>query len=107
MDKNLYSLLLVFVMALVTYLIRVAPFVFFRKKIKSRFIRSFLYYVPYAVLVAMTFPTVFSVTGNYVTSIAGTAVAIIASLNKKTMMVVVALLAVVAVLVAEGVLTLI
>ena len=38
------------VMAVVTYLIRALPFAFFRKKIKSQFIKSFLYYVPYAVL---------------------------------------------------------
>ena len=44
------------VMALVTYLIRMLPLVIFRKKIENRFIRSFLYYIPYAVLAAMTFP---------------------------------------------------
>ncbi|MBR6737568.1 MAG: AzlD domain-containing protein [Clostridia bacterium] len=104
MDKTLYSLILVAVMAIVTYIIRVTPFVFFRKKIKSRFIKSFLYYVPYAVLIAMTFPTVFSVTGNAITSIVGTVVAIVSALNKKTMMVVVALLAVIAVLLSEGIL---
>ena len=48
------------VMAGVTYLVRMLPMVIFRKKIKSRFIRSFLYYIPYAVLAAMTFPAVFS-----------------------------------------------
>ena len=42
------------VMALVTYLIRMLPFTLFRRKINSRFIRSFLYYIPYAVLAAMT-----------------------------------------------------
>lgn len=47
------------VMALVTYLIRMLPLVIFRKKIENRFIRSFLYYIPYAVLAAMTFPAVF------------------------------------------------
>ena len=40
------------VMALVTYLIRMLPLVIFRKKIENRFIRSFLYYIPYAVLAA-------------------------------------------------------
>ena len=44
------------VMALVTYLIRMLPLVIFHKKIENRFIRSFLYYIPYAVLAAMTFP---------------------------------------------------
>lgn len=52
--------LYVLVMALVTYLIRMIPFTLIRKKIKSRFFKSFLYYMPYAVLSAMTFPAVLS-----------------------------------------------
>jgi branched-subunit amino acid transport protein len=48
----------------VTYLTRVAPLVIFRKKIQSRFIRSFLYYIPYAVLAAMTFPAALYATGH-------------------------------------------
>ena len=63
------------VMAGVTYLIRMIPFAFFGKKIKSRFFRSFLYYIPYAVLSAMTLPAIFYSTGNIYTAIAGTAVA--------------------------------
>ena len=47
------------VMAGVTYLVRMLPFVIFRKKIKSRFVKDFLYYVPYAVLGAMTIPAAF------------------------------------------------
>ena len=47
------------VMSLTTYLIRVIPMVVFRKKITNRFVQSFLYYVPYAVLACMTFPSVF------------------------------------------------
>lgn len=47
------------VMAGVTYLIRMIPFTLFKKKIKSRFIQSVLYYIPYAVLSAMTFPAIF------------------------------------------------
>ncbi|MBQ4465689.1 MAG: AzlD domain-containing protein [Oscillospiraceae bacterium] len=65
------------VMAGVTYLIRVLPFAFFRRKITSRFLRSFLYYIPYAVLSAMTIPAIFYSTGNMVTSIVGTAVALV------------------------------
>ncbi|MBF0578941.1 AzlD domain-containing protein [Erysipelotrichaceae bacterium RD49] len=48
------------VMALVTYVIRMIPMAFFSKPIQSKFFKSFLYYVPYAVLSAMTFPAVFS-----------------------------------------------
>lgn len=65
------------VMAGVTYLIRMIPFTFFKKKIKSRFVRSFLYYIPYAVLSAMTFPAVFYATGSFYTALAGTAVALV------------------------------
>lgn len=66
-------------MAVVTYLIRMIPFAFFRKKIKSRFFRSFLYYIPYAVLSAMTIPAIFYSTGNIVTSVVGTVTAFVLS----------------------------
>ena len=65
------------VMAGVTYLIRMIPFAFFRKKITSKFLRSFLYYIPYAVLSAMTIPDIFYSTGNMVTAIAGTVMALV------------------------------
>ena len=71
--------LYVIVMAVVTDLIRMIPFVFFRKKIKSRFFRSFLYYIPYAVLSAMTIPAIFYSTGNIITAIAGTVTAFVLS----------------------------
>ena len=100
MDKTLYMVLLVLVMAGVTYLIRMIPFVFFRKKIKSQFINSLLYYIPYAVLSAMTFPAIFYCTGSTVSALVGTAVALIASLCKRSL-VVVAVLAVVAVLICN------
>lgn len=65
------------VMAFVTYLVRMIPFTMFRKKIKSKFFRSFLYYIPYAVLSAMTIPAIFYATGNIVTSAVGTVVAVV------------------------------
>ncbi|WP_298483352.1 AzlD domain-containing protein [uncultured Ruminococcus sp.] len=65
------------VMAGVTYLIRMIPMTVFRKKIRSRFFRSFLYYIPYAVLSAMTIPAIFYSTGNMFTAAVGTAVAVI------------------------------
>ena len=67
----------ILVMAGVTYLIRMIPFTFFRKKITSKFLRSFLYYIPYAVLSAMTVPSVFSSTGNIITAAVGTVTAVI------------------------------
>lgn len=65
------------VMAIVTYLIRMIPFTLFRKEIKSPFFKSFFYYIPYAVLSAMTIPAIFYSTGSLVTSLIGTAVAIV------------------------------
>ena len=67
----------IFVMAAVTYIIRMLPFTFFRKKIKSRFVRSFLKYIPYTVLSAMTIPAIFTSTGNLATSVVGTLVAVV------------------------------
>ena len=46
------------VMAVTTYLIRMLPLTLFQKKIRNRYLRSFLYYVPYACLAAMTFPAI-------------------------------------------------
>lgn len=65
------------VMAITTYLIRVIPFVAVRGKIKSRFINSVLYYIPYAVLSAMTFPAIFFATGDVISSSVGTVVALV------------------------------
>lgn len=59
----------------VTYLLRMIPMVFFRKKIKNRFVRSFLHYVPFAVLTAMTVPAVFYSTEYTLSAIIGTVVA--------------------------------
>lgn len=57
------------VMAGVTYLIRALPLFLVRGKIKNRFIRSVLYYIPYTVLAAMTVPTIFFATGNLISGI--------------------------------------
>ena len=54
----------IFTMALTTYLIRMLPLTIFRKPIKSRFLKSFLHYVPYACLTAMTFPAILSSTAS-------------------------------------------
>lgn len=73
----------VLVMAGVTYLIRMLPLAAIRGKVKSRFVQAFLYYVPYAVLGAMTIPAVFSSTGNLPGAVAGVAVAaVLGWLNK-------------------------
>ena len=74
------------VMALVTYLIRMIPFTLFRKEIKSVFFRSFLAYVPYAVLGAMTFPSIFFATSSLPSAIAGTAVALILAFFRRSLL---------------------
>ncbi len=70
-------LMYLLVMAGVTYLIRMLPLTVFRKEIKSVFIKSFLHYVPYAVLAAMTIPGILSSTGNIWTALVGLAVAVV------------------------------
>ena len=74
------------VMALTTYLIRMLPLVLCKKKIENIFIRSFLYYVPYAVLGAMTIPAIFFSTGSIISAIAGFVVALILSLKEKSLL---------------------
>ncbi len=61
----------------VTYLIRMLPMAVFRKEIRNRFVRSFLAYIPYAVLGAMTFPDVLYSTGDIRTAACGAAVAVL------------------------------
>ncbi len=78
----------VLVMAVVTYLIRMIPFTLFRKRIRSVFVQSLLYYLPYAVLSAMTIPAIFYCTGNTVTAIFGTAVALVLAYFKLPLIVV-------------------
>ena len=54
----------IFIMAGVTYLIRVLPLTLVRREIKNVYIRSFLYYVPYVTLSVMTFPAILDATGS-------------------------------------------
>ena len=76
------------IMAGSTYLIRSVPFALMRKKITNPFVRSFLYYIPYAVLTAMTFPAVLFAAGNVVAAAAG--FAIVFALRGKSLTVVAA-----------------
>lgn len=64
------------VMALVTYLIRLLPLTLIRRRITNKYIRSFLYYVPYATLSAMTFPAILSSTGSTFSAALGFAAAL-------------------------------
>ena len=78
----------IFTMALTTYLIRVLPLTIFRKPIKSRFLRSFLHYVPYACLTAMTFPAIFSSTASLISGAAALIVAVALAYRGKSLIVV-------------------
>lgn len=93
----------IFIMALVTYIPRVVPLTVFRKQIRSRYLRSFLDYTPYAVLGAMTFPDVFTSTGSLYSALAGTAAALVLSYYRKGL-VTVACSAIVVVYVVEMIL---
>jgi len=94
------------VMAGVTYLVRAIPFVLINKKIENKFINSFLYYIPYTVLSAMTFPAILYATGSIISAAAGMITAIILAYRNKGL-VVVAIGACVTVFVVEMILTMI
>ena len=81
---NIY--LYIFTMALTTYLIRVLPLTIFRKPIKSRFIKSFLHYVPYACLTAMTFPAILTSTATIFSGAAALIVAVILAYRGKSLL---------------------
>lgn len=86
-----------------TYLIRAVPFALVSKKIENRFVRSFLSYIPYAVLTAMTIPAVFYATSSLVSASVGLVVAVVFALRGKGLTEV-AVAACVAVLLVECVL---
>ena len=81
-------LISIIVMAVVTYIPRVFPLVVFRRPINNVYIRSFLHYVPYAVLSALTFPSILWSTGSVVTAVAGTLTAILLAYFEQSLVVV-------------------
>ena len=76
----------IFAMAVTTYLIRMLPLTVFRKPIKSRFIKSFLHYVPYACLTAMTFPSILYDTRSMVSGAAALIVAGVLAFRGKSLL---------------------
>ena len=83
MKMTVYWLCGVAVMALVTYLPRVLPLSLMRRKVNNRFVRSLLYYMPYAVLGAMTFPAILYSTATMWSALAGMAAALVLSFMGK------------------------
>ena len=73
-------------MAAVTYLVRAVPLILIKKKIENKFILSFLYYMPYAVLTVMTVPAVFFATNHIESAIAGVVIALILAYFKRGLM---------------------
>ena len=82
MDRTVIA---IFIMALTTYLLRMLPIAIFRKKITNRFIKSFLAYIPYSVLSAMTFPAVLYATSNLLSASVGTVVALTAAFFNRSL----------------------
>lgn len=75
-------------MAVTTYLIRMLPLTIFRKPITSRFLKSFLYYVPYVCLTAMTFPAILHSTGSILSGLAALATAVVLAYRGRSLIVV-------------------
>ena len=82
----MYIIICLIIMMVITYLIRMIPLAFFKKDIKSPFLKSLLEYIPYSILGAMTFPSIFYSTSNLLFSIIGTIVALLLSLLNKTLL---------------------
>ena len=98
MNANIW--IYIAVMAAVTYLIRMIPITLIRGKIRNRTVRSFLYYVPYVTLGAMTVPAVFHATNSVISAAVGLAVALVMA-YKKVSMILVAVFACAAVFLTE------
>ena len=78
----------VLAMAVTTYLVRALPLTLLKKPIRSRFLRSFLHYVPVACLTAMTFPVILYATDHIISGAAGLAVGVVLAFRKKSLIVV-------------------
>lgn len=80
----------ILVMAVTTYLVRALPLLLMKKPIKSRFLRSFLRYVPVACLTAMTFPAILYTTENLISGAVGLALAVLLALKNRSLILVAA-----------------
>ena len=93
----------ILVMAGTTYAIRVLPLVLFRREIKSPFVKSFLFYIPFACLASMTFPEILTATDSRISAAVALIAASFLALKRKSLPTV-ALSACIAVLITEQVL---
>ena len=90
MQVRTYFLLYLAVMAGVTYLIRMLPLALVKKKISNRFLLSFLYYMPYAVLAVMTVPAIFYATGSPLSAAVGFVTAVVLAYWRRSLLTVAA-----------------
>lgn len=79
MSVTVYYILGVLIMAVATYIPRALPFALFRRPVKSRFVKSFLEYMPVAVLAAMTFPAIIDSTATPISALVGMVLALVFS----------------------------
>ena len=84
MSGNIY--IYIAIVAITSYLIRVLPLTLIRREIKSTYIKSFLYYVPYVTLAAMTFPAILSATANIWSALAGFIIAVFLAYRDKSLL---------------------
>lgn len=84
--NNISVYIYILVMAVVTYLIRALPLTLIRKKITNRFLRSFLHYVPYATLSAMTIPAIFYSTSSKASALPGLCTALFLAYKNKSLL---------------------
>ena len=84
MSGNIY--IYIAIVAITSYLLRVLPLTLIRKEIKSTYIKSFLYYVPYVTLAAMTFPAILSATANIWSALAGFIIAVFLAYRGKNLL---------------------
>ena len=77
MKNNIY--VYIFLMAITVFLIRVLPLTLLRKPIKNKFVKSFLYYVPYVTLSVMTFPAIIEATNSPIAGLVSLIIGIIAA----------------------------
>lgn len=85
MNHNTFWIYLL-VTAGVTYLVRALPLVLMKGRIRNRFVLSFLHYIPYAVLSAMTVPAIFYATGSALSAVVGFAVALWLAYREKSLL---------------------
>ncbi len=96
MSKELYIFLAILIMAIVTYIPRAIPISFMKHEIKNKYVKSFLFYVPYAVIAALIFPSILYVTDNMIIASIGAFIALVLSFFRQKL-IVVALVSVVSV----------